>query len=149
MKKLFLGLFLLLFTQCSGKVPNDLGIRNNQFKECPPTPNCVNSFADKKDKDHFIEPISYNSSFSDELSRLKKVILAQPRTKIIEDKGNYIRAEFTTLIMRYVDDVEFSFDDNLKLIQVRSASRLGRSDLGVNRKRIEMIRSELKRSRGE
>ncbi len=81
------------------------------------------------------------------MSRLKKVILSKPRTSIIEEKPNYLRAEFTSRIFRFVDDVEFLFDDSLKYIHVRSASRIGRSDLGVNRKRIEEIRVDLQKLR--
>ncbi len=145
--KLILFFVILLFTKCSGKTPTDLGIRENKLKDCPPTPNCVTSFAPQTDKEHYISPITYTVPLLEEHSRLKKVILAQPRTKIVEEKPNYIRAEFTSLLWRFVDDVEFLFDESLKLIHVRSASRLGRSDLGVNRKRIETIRSELQKAR--
>lgn len=142
---LFLPFFLI---QCSGKTPSDLGVRENgQLKECPPTPNCVSSFTSATDKEHSIAPLSYIAPLSEEHSRLKKVIQALPRTKIVEEKHTYIRAEFTSFLMRYVDDVEFLFDEKVKLIQVRSASRLGRSDLGVNRKRIELLRSELQKAR--
>ena len=65
-----------------------------------------------------------------------------PRSKIVSEQDNYLHIEFTSRIMRFVDDVEFYFNDTKKIIQVRSASRVGRSDFGVNRKRVEMIRSE-------
>jgi uncharacterized protein (DUF1499 family) len=66
------------------------------------------------------------------------------KTQIITEDKNYLYAEFTSAIMGFVDDVEFYLDEDAKLIQVRSASRLGKSDLGVNRKRIETIRTKLK-----
>lgn len=145
-KKLFL-LFSLLISFCSGTKPTDLGIRDNQLKPCPKSPNCVSSYAPKEDKIHYIEPITYTSSMQEEMSRLKRVILSKPRTEIIEEKPNYLRVEFTSLIFRFVDDVEFLLDDSLKLIHLRSASRIGYSDLGVNRKRIEEIRLDLQKLR--
>jgi uncharacterized protein (DUF1499 family) len=66
------------------------------------------------------------------------------KTKIITENKNYLYAEFTSAIMGFVDDVEFYLDEGAKVIHVRSASRLGQSDLGVNRKRIETIRTKLK-----
>lgn len=147
MKNRLFILFGFLFSFCAGTRPTDLGVRDNQLKPCPNKPNCVSSFAPKEDTIHYIEPISYVSSVSEEMSRLKKLILSKPRTAIIEEKPNYLRAEFTSLIFRFVDDVEFLFDDSLKYIHVRSASRIGYSDLGVNRKRIEEIRSDLQKLR--
>jgi uncharacterized protein (DUF1499 family) len=72
---------------------------------------------------------------------LKKIIQQMKRTRIVTEADNYLYVEFTSALWRFVDDVEFSFDDASKTIHVRSASRLGKSDLGVNRKRIEMIRT--------
>ena len=66
------------------------------------------------------------------------------RVTIITQNENYLYAEFTSAIMRFVDDVEFLYDPGQQVVQIRSASRLGKSDLGVNRKRIEFIRSALK-----
>jgi uncharacterized protein (DUF1499 family) len=74
---------------------------------------------------------------------LKRVILAMPRTNIVEETPGYVRAEFMSALWRFVDDVEFSFDDSAKLVHIRSASRLGKGDLGVNRKRLETIRAKL------
>ena len=71
------------------------------------------------------------------------------RAKIITDEGDYLYAEFTSLIFRFVDDVEFSFDDGNKLIHFRSASRLGYSDLGANRKRMEEIRKGFEGASGQ
>jgi uncharacterized protein (DUF1499 family) len=77
------------------------------------------------------------------MANLKTVIQSLERTKIITETENYLYAEFTSKLMGYVDDVEFLLDDGAKVIHVRSASRLGQSDLGVNRKRIETIRTKL------
>jgi uncharacterized protein (DUF1499 family) len=77
------------------------------------------------------------------MADLKTVIQNQERTKIITETENYLYAEFTSKLMGFVDDVEFLLDDSAKVIHVRSASRLGKSDLGVNRQRIETIRAKL------
>ena len=77
------------------------------------------------------------------MADLKLVIKSIPRSIIIKETNNYLYVEFTSKLMGFVDDVEFYFDRDGKSIQVRSASRLGESDLGVNRQRIEEIRSLL------
>ncbi|MCC5816695.1 MAG: DUF1499 domain-containing protein [Leptospira sp.] len=141
-----LGLAIVIFfaMQCSGTRPEDIGIRENkQLKACPPSPNCVTSFCDPTDEEHYIESISFSGKADEAMNTLKEVILKQERSAIIVEKPNYIHAEFTTKLMRYVDDVEFLLDDKNKKIHVRSASRLGRKDFGVNRERIEKIRSDL------
>jgi len=124
---------------CSGAKPGGLGVRDNGLAPCPATPNCVSS--QSRDKAHKIEPLAYATSTTQAMTDLKKVVLGMKRVKIIEEGDFYIRAEFTSALWRFVDDVEFYFDESAKLIQVRSASRLGKSDFGVNRKRVEVIRA--------
>jgi uncharacterized protein (DUF1499 family) len=126
----------------SGTRPNNLGIQDGSFAACPGTPNCVSSFS--PDADHKIEPIRYTSTPEKAFADLKQMIQAQPRTTIITATENYLYAEFTSKLMGFVDDVEFYLDQKAGVIQVRSASRLGESDLGVNRQRVETIRSALK-----
>jgi uncharacterized protein (DUF1499 family) len=74
---------------------------------------------------------------------LKALIASLPRTRLIEEDGEYLHYEFTSLLIRFVDDVEFVFDEGSKTIHFRSASRVGYGDLGVNRRRMENIRSSL------
>ncbi|MCB1143416.1 MAG: DUF1499 domain-containing protein [Leptospiraceae bacterium] len=140
---LILLVLAILSLDCSGKRPEKYGVKNNQLLPCPPSPNCVNSQSDKEDS-HYIEAEPYVLSLPEEISLLRKTIQSMPRTKEIEVSDNYLYYEFTSPIMRYVDDVELYLDDSSKLIHFRSASRLGTSDLGVNRKRIEAIRSGLR-----
>lgn len=129
-------------TMFAGKRPTTIGIQGSgQLASCPNTPNCVNS--QSQDAQHKIEPLTYNSTPTDVMANLKSIIQNMERTKIIEETENYLYAEFTSKLMGFVDDVEFLLDDNAKVIQVRSASRLGESDLGVNRKRIETVRVKL------
>lgn len=133
----FSGSGMTLF---AGTPPTNLGIHSGHLTPCPNTPNCVNS--QSEDAKHKIEPFSYNSS-EKAMADLKTVIQSSKRTKIITETKNYLYVEFTSAIMGFVDDVEFYLDEGAKEIHVRSASRLGESDLGVNRKRIETIRTKL------
>ncbi|MEO8891401.1 MAG: DUF1499 domain-containing protein [Coleofasciculaceae cyanobacterium] len=125
----------------TGTQPTNIGIQSEKLAACPGTPNCVNS--QSLDPQSKIAPIAYNSTSAEVMTKLKTVIGDMERTKIITETNNYLYAEFTSKLMGFVDDVEFLLDDNAKVIQVRSASRLGQSDMGVNRQRIETIRAKL------
>ena len=120
----------------SGERPNNLGVKDGKLAACPGTPNCVNS--QSNDTKSMIEPLPTES-----IAEIKQVVEAMAGTTIIEETGNYLYAEFKSKLMGYVDDVEFYLDSGANKVQVRSASRLGKSDLGVNRKRVEEIRSKL------
>ena len=126
----------------SGKRPDNLGVTDGKLAACPSSPNCVSSQSPSSDATHFIQPLSYSSTPEKALADLKAVIESEPRTKIINESSDYLYAEFKTALMGYVDDVEFYIDSSSNTIHVRSASRLGQSDLGLNRKRIETIRTK-------
>ena len=128
-------------TLFAGTPPTNLGVQSGQLAPCPATPNCVSS--QSKDAEHAIEPFTYSSASGKAFADLKTVIQSLDRTKVITERPDYLYAEFTSAIMGFVDDVEFYLDAGAKVIHVRSASRLGESDLGVNRQRIETIRTEL------
>ena len=121
----------------TGERPSDLGVKDGKLKACPGTPNCVNSQSD--DPQSKIEPLPTTS-----IAEIKGVVEGMEKTTIIEETDNYLYAEFQSKLMGYVDDVEFYVDRDANVTHVRSASRLGKSDLGVNRKRVEEIRSKLK-----
>ena len=126
-----------------GTRPSTLGVQNGQLAACPNTPNCVSSQAPATDAEHSVAPIAYVGDGKTAIAKLKTIIESSERTKIIQVDDNYLYAEFASKLMGFVDDVEFYADDSAKVIHVRSASRLGQSDLGVNRKRVEEIRSKL------
>jgi uncharacterized protein (DUF1499 family) len=128
---------------CHGTRPDVVGRGFNQFADCPPSPNCV--YTGASDQEHGIAAISYTTDLPAAMAQLVKVINALPRTKIVTQTENYLYVEFTSAFWRFRDDVEFSLDDAAKKINFRSASRLGRSDLGVNRKRMEAIRTQFGR----
>lgn len=121
----------------SGTKPTNLGVKDGKLAACPGTPNCVNS--QSTDAQSKVEPLPGVA-----IADLRKVIETMERTTIIEQTDNYLYAEFKSKLMGYVDDVEFYRDPTANVIHVRSASRLGQSDLGVNRKRVEEIRQKLK-----
>ena len=106
---------------------------------CPNSPNCVNSLAN--DAGHAIAPFPIIGTVEASLDRLCLIIQSLPRTKIIFIGKNYLHAEFTSRIFRFIDDVEFLGNPSENVIEVRSASRIGYGDLGVNRQRIEALRS--------
>ena len=127
----------------AGITPTNIGINNGKLAACLSTPNCVSSQAPENDVEHSIQPIQVGGKTSEIISDLKMVIQSLPRTKIVTKTKNYMYVEFSSKLMGFVDDVEFYLDDTSKVIQVRSASRLGESDFGVNRQRIEEIRSKV------
>ncbi|MBD2329647.1 DUF1499 domain-containing protein [Alkalinema sp. FACHB-956] len=136
-----------LFTQpawagiFSGQRPNTLGVQAGQLAPCPASPNCVSS--QSGDGSHRIEPLRPSGSIEEAFTTLKQVVQSQPRTKVVSASEDYLYVEFTSRLMGFVDDVEFYVDREAGVIQVRSASRLGESDLGVNRDRIETLRQAL------
>lgn len=132
-----------MLLKLTGTRPTNLGVKSGKLAPCPPSPNCVSSQADPADGIHYIAPIALGSTKpAQAIAKLKTIIESLPRTAIIEANGSYLYAEFTSQLLGYVDDVEFYVDGKAKVVQVRSASRLGQSDLGVNRQRIEQIRSK-------
>jgi len=129
-----IGLF-----SCSGR-PAGLGVTNGKLVPCPQSPNCVSS--QSTDEKHYIEPLHYDGPIEEAREAILTVIQSMKRTKIVIQTDNYIRAEFVSALFRFVDDVEFYFDEESKTIHLRSASPVGYYDLGVNRKRMEQIRAQ-------
>ena len=105
---------------------------------CPATPNCVSTAGDSPA--HAIAPFRFSKSRAEAKEVLKDVIESMARTALVKEDAAYLHYEFTSLLLRFVDDVEFMFDDETKTVHFRSASRTGYSDFGVNRRRMETIR---------
>ena len=108
---------------------------------CPNSPNCVSSLAPGSDREHHVAPFRFSGDPATAWQRLKTAVLAEQRVTIVEERKDYLHAEMRSLIFRFIDDVEFSLAADAGLIHVRSASRVGYSDFGVNRKRVERIRA--------
>ena len=136
-----LPVVLLAVRSALTKAPTDLGVHDGRLAACPSSPNCVSSQAE--DADHRIEPLAYEGDVTEAMARLKAAVATIPRTEIVKEDAAYLHVEATSLIFRFVDDVEFLFDTENQVIQVRSASRTGYSDLGANRARVESVRAAL------
>jgi uncharacterized protein (DUF1499 family) len=122
----------------SGRRPDDLGVKNGRLKPPPTSPNAVSSQA--QDAGHATKPLTYTGTRERAIEALVRIIETTPRTRIVSRSQDYIYAEYQSALLGFVDDVEFWFEPGAKTIQVRSASRLGYSDFGVNRARVEDIR---------
>ncbi len=131
-------IIFLLFTLPSSAFSNQKIIPNMKLKQCPSSPNCVSSQSESES--HHIEPLPYKSSGDEAMQKIKNTILAMPRTNLVEEKDHYLHIEFKSSVLRFVDDVEIIIDDSEKVIHLRSASRIGHSDFGANRRRINEIK---------
>ncbi len=116
----------------------NLGIEGRKLRPCPDTPNCVCSMDPAAA--HHVEPLDFLGDPDDALSRLKAVLADQTRTRLVAEEADYLHAECTSLVFRFVDDLEFTMDRLGKRIHVRSAARAGKYDFGVNYRRVEAIR---------
>ncbi|MEM1426795.1 MAG: DUF1499 domain-containing protein [Cyanobacteria bacterium P01_H01_bin.130] len=139
MGSIFGGLF-------AGSRPDNLGPVDGKLQPCPSSPNCVCSYTPLTDPQHAIEPLSFTGSDEAAWAALTKIVKGFDNTTVVTEEGDYLYAEFTTSLMGFVDDVEFALNRDEQLIHVRSASRLGQSDLGLNRQRVDSIRAELDRA---
>jgi uncharacterized protein (DUF1499 family) len=124
----------------SWKRPGDLGLRDGRLAPCKRTPNCVSSQADPRDAEHFVAPLAWRGASDEAMRAARKAIESMPGSRVIREERNYLYAEFRTRLMRYVDDLELAHDASAGVLHVRSASRLGRRDFGVNRARVETLR---------
>lgn len=119
-----------------------LGLTDGKLAACPDSPNCVSSYA--TDEAHSIAPVDVTGKVPQEvMAAVKKALSEMPRTAIVSEDTNYIHATATTLLMRYVDDVEIYLDEAESKLHLRSASRIGYSDLGANRARVEKLKKVL------
>ena len=141
----FLWLLPVLMVGCSGTRPSNLGVNEGRLASCPSSPNCVST--QSTDAKHGIDPIAYTTSMEEARDSLEKIVRAMPRTNVVRLEEEYMHLECSSRLLRFVDDVEFWFDDANKVIHCRSASRKGYSDLGVNRKRVEQIREQFNATR--
>jgi uncharacterized protein (DUF1499 family) len=127
----------------SGKRPDSLGVTAGRLAPCKPSPNCVSSQADAGDAVHHVAPLAAGAVPERAFAALKREVRATPRVTIVTEESQYLYAEYRSLVFGFVDDVEFLLDPVARVIHVRSASRLGHGDLGVNRARVERLRARL------
>jgi len=127
------SIFLILLMGCSGTLPESIG----KFAPCPDKPNCVSSKSSLSLSK--IDPLTYKGSPQEAKRKLLGIIKSMPHTRVAANRDNFIHVESTSRIFGFVDDVEFFFEES-GTIHFRSASRVGHSDMGVNRERMEEIR---------
>jgi len=139
---ILLCLLFWLLAQRSTQHP-ELGVREGHLLPCPATPNCVSSQADPADETHYLPAISFSTSPERAWETLRRLVSSQPGATVTEPTATYLRAEFRSRIFGFIDDVEFLLDPESRLIHFRSASRVGHSDFGANRKRMKSIRVQL------
>ena len=125
------------------KRPDYLGVKDGRLARPKSTPNCVASQADPADTEHYIAPIAFKGNAAAAMAAARKAVDGMQGATVIRQEGNYLYAEYRSKVMGFVDDVEFFFDEKAGVIHVRSASRLGRRDFGVNRARAEDLRARI------
>lgn len=139
MRAFVLILCIMPLFSCAGRRSANLGITESRFAPCPSSPNCVSS--DATDPAHHVVPLAVSAPEAWQAARV--AIAALPRTEIVTETSDYLHAECRSAVFGFVDDVELQLRPAQGIIAVRSASRIGYSDLGVNRRRVEAIRSAL------
>lgn len=132
----------------AGSPPAVTGFSGGRFADNGARPNWVSSTAPRADAVHFVAPIAYRGEAREAWAALEAEIAAMPRARVVARAPGYLRAEFASERMGFVDDGEFALDSAAGVIHVKSAARLGIRDFSVNRKRVEAIRAALSRSSG-
>ncbi|MGH0034675.1 MAG: DUF1499 domain-containing protein [Myxococcota bacterium] len=135
------GLALTLALACAGAPPTGLGVRDGALAPCPASPNCVSSAAG--DAEHAIEPLAFEGDPAVAWAAARSAVRELPRTRIVLESEGYLHAESSSALFGFVDDLELWLRPEAGHIAVRSASRVGYSDLGVNRERVEALRTAL------
>jgi uncharacterized protein (DUF1499 family) len=130
---------VVMMVGCAGNRHSQMGVSGGRLAACPDSPNCVSS--QSADPRHAIDPLRYEGTAQKARESLVKAISGMKRARIVMAEEHYIHAEFTSAFFRFVDDVEFLLDNGTRTLHVRSASRVGYSDFGINRRRVEEIRS--------
>jgi uncharacterized protein (DUF1499 family) len=131
-----------------GRTPNDLGVRDGRLKRPSTTPNSVTSQAELWPDDPMrdyarIGSLPASGGAQASIARVRAAVERMPGATVVDQRDDYLYAQYETRALRFVDDVEFWYDPAAQAIQVRSASRIGRKDFGVNRARVEAIRQQL------
>ena len=120
------------------KIPESVSTNNGKLADCPNTPNCQASVATRESQ--LVAPFRFSSEPDQVIDVLANIIRELPRYTIVTQQADYLHATFKTALMGYTDDIEFRLNDQKTWLDVRSASRLGKSDFGANRKRITFLR---------
>ena len=137
-----IAFFILGYMSHSDQAYGQPDLFEGRLKQCPDTPNCVSSeFV--SDAEHYIEPLVYSAGHAAQVLPRLKTIIREMGGSIQVEQTDYLAATFTSSVFRFVDDLELRIDTGQKTIHVRSASRVGFGDGGVNRKRVELLKNAL------
>lgn len=128
---------------CAGTRPTDIGVIDGHLAACPSSPNCVSSDAAKDDSTHYVAPLVLATAPAEAWKAAGNAVASLPRTEIVTNDPTYLYAECTSALMGFVDDLELQLLAEKGVIAVRSASRIGYGDMGVNRARVEELRTKL------
>jgi len=139
------GFFILGFISKSGE-PS--GLIEGRLAKCPNKPNCVCSEY-TEDANHYIEPISIAQDITFDALPILKNIIRELGGNIQTESDHYLAATFTSAIFGFVDDLEISIDATQKIVHIRSASRVGNGDGGVNKKRTELLKERYNKNISE
>ncbi len=131
---IFVGVLLVLNSKSK---PAAIGVTDGKLAPCPQSPNCVSTQTDQPEKQ--MASLKFTGSADEAREKIIAILKSMPRTRLVKQSEKYLHFEARSLLLRFVDDIEFLIDPEQKQIDFRSASRIGHSDLGVNRDRMETI----------
>jgi uncharacterized protein (DUF1499 family) len=138
---LIVGFFI--YVKIGNKMPEDLGVTDGLLKSCPSLPNCVSTQALPEDAVHYAEPIVYTGERKDTQLAIESYMLSKGNARIVSNSLGYIHFAVRSSLIGYIDDLEFYLPEGDSVVHVRSASRIGYSDFGVNRERVRQIQDLL------
>ena len=127
----------------AGQRPRSLGLADGRLASCGRRLNCVSSQADPADAQRYVAPIPFRGTTAEAMAAARRAVESMPRVAVVRQDANYLHVEFASKWLGFVDDVEFTYDESAGLLHLRSASRLGRRDFNVNRKRVEALRAAI------
>lgn len=127
----------------AGRRPKTLGVTDGKLAPPRRTPNCVSSQAAPSDAQHYVAPIAFRGAPAQAMAAARQAVQSMARATIVAEAPGYLYAEYRSRLLGFVDDLELYFDARAGIFHVRSASRLGRRDFGVNRERVEALRRRL------
>ncbi len=139
-------LAMAFFINCSGKPPLERGVKDGRLLPCPHTPNCVSSMEKQSEKS--VKPLVYQTNRNDARMVMRQILVELGNTTIKEESDDYIWVECRSKLLGFVDDLEVYFPEDEKVVHIRSASRLGYYDFGVNKKRVVDIYERIVKKEG-
>ena len=128
-----------IYVKLGNKMPEGLGVTDGLLKSCPTSPNCVSTQASPDDMVHYVEPIIYTGDRKATQLKIESSMLSKGRVRIVSSTLGYVHFEVRSPFVGYIDDVELYFPEGDSVVHIRSASRVGYSDFGVNRERVRQI----------